>query len=154
MADNNWDFIRSGRTDEGLQRMRDAYSRESTNSDAMELGVAYLWVGDFQMASDHFDDFNRKRPHHISVTYGMSGTAKWCLGKRPAAVAEWHSGLNCQFADAGGAGLRIPLLLFFASVAEPSVFPPSEADNLLHARSADPRATIWPAHWQSSWLGG
>ena len=124
--------------------MRGAYCRDASTSAAMELGVAYLWIGEFQAAFDHFNDFNRNHPHHATVTYGMAGAAKWCLGKPAEAIDEWRSGLDCEFADAGGAGVRLPMLLLVASAVNPPVFRRSEAEDLLRARSADRRATIWP----------
>jgi hypothetical protein len=73
----------------------------------------------------------------------MAGTAKWCLNQPSAAVDEWRAGVECEFADAAG-GVKVPLLLLFASIAQPKVIPKREAEELLAIRIRNPRARSWP----------
>ena len=109
----------------------------------MDLGVAYLWLGRYQAAFTHFEEFNRKPPRY-AITFGMAGAAKWCLSQPEEAVDQWQAGLKCDFADSGGAGIKIPLLLFFASITRPALFPTARVERLLQERSQEPRAAIWP----------
>jgi lipoprotein NlpI len=143
MAENYWDVLRAGDTEQALHKMREAYQKKPTASNAMELGVGYLWVGDYDAAWRHFDGFNRTYPNQLSVTYGMAGVAKWCLNEPEAAVEEWNAGLQCEFADAAG-GIKLPLLLYFVSVAKPTVFLRSEAETLVNSRANEARAEMWP----------
>src|SRR5262249_3215657 len=55
----------------------------------------------------------------------------------------WREGLACEFVDVAG-GVTLPLLLYHASVLEPTVFPRDEAVQLLETRADDGRASIWP----------
>jgi hypothetical protein len=110
----------------------------------MGLGVAYLWLRQYDAAFEHFSEFNKHHRHHIVVTYGMAGTAKWCLGDAGAAVEQWREGLKCQYTDWAG-GVDLPLLLCFASIVRPMIIERREARQILQKRLASPFATRWPA---------
>lgn len=143
MAVDPWQLVRRGAVDQALKQIRQAYTREPDSSHIMELGVALLWVKDYPSALKHFNAANRERPRGVDGFYGMAGTAQWCLGRPDKAVAEWREGLACEFVDMAG-GVELPLLLYHASVMEPSAFPRAEAMQLLEARAKDGRASIWP----------
>lgn len=143
MSDNAWTLIRSGATDAALQQMMQAYSRDPNASHAMQLGVAYLWIEDYRAAWEHFSDINHRHPHRTDAFYGMAGVAQWCLNKPRDAVDEWRDGLKCEFVDVAG-GVTLPLMLYFASVMDPSTYPQSEATKTLESRADDGRAEIWP----------
>lgn len=153
MRENYWDLLRIDKIPEGIRKMRDAYLREGSTSEAMELGVAYLWVENFQAAWEHFRDFSDKYPFHNSGIYGMAGVAKWCLNEPEHAVHWWREGLHCNYADSAGAGFRTPLLLYFASVAKPEVFPRDEAEALLADKAEDYRIKTWAGPLVSFALG-
>jgi tetratricopeptide (TPR) repeat protein len=143
MANDPWDLLRVGKNDEALVQMRDTYAKDRSASAAMELGVAYLWVGAYQEARQHFDGFIQAYPRHADIIYGMAGVARWCLKDRAGAAEMWHAGLRCKFADAAG-GVGLPLLLFFASVAAPEILAMDHAEKLLSERMNDPRTRNWP----------
>ena len=120
----------------------------------MELGVAYLWVQDYQAAWEHFDSANQRYPKHADVFYGMAGAAKWCSNDPQESVRQSAAGLECQYADAAG-GVRLPLLLFFASVVRPQVFDRTEAETLLAIlREGSLRARNSPGALAGLVLGG
>jgi lipoprotein NlpI len=123
--------------------MREALEQKETTSRVIALGVAYLWAERFQAAWEHFNAANVRRPSQISVYYGMAGVAKWCMGAREEAVAQWQAGLKSGYADAAG-GVTTPLLLYTASVLDPHRFSRARAEKLLTIRANDPRARIWP----------
>ncbi len=69
-----------GHRDEALRLMRDTYARASSGtSETIQLGVAYLWIGDYAAAWEHFDAANRRRPKDVDALYQLAGAAKWCL---------------------------------------------------------------------------
>jgi lipoprotein NlpI len=78
----------------------------------------------------------------MSILFGMAGAAKWCLNQRTDAVKEWHRALSCTYTD--GARIRIPLLLYFASVVAPDVYSDAEAQELLLKRVESAWARNWP----------
>ena len=118
------------------------HAHEDSSSIIMELGVAYLWLGDYTAAWDHFDAANRKYPKHSAAFYEMAATAKWCMGGfvRSGRAVDWR--LDCDFADAAG-GVRCPLQLFFASVVVPGVFSRAEAERLLGAARCAAREYVF-----------
>ncbi len=152
MAVSSWKMMREGDKESALLRMKERfakawkpeYSMPSCGSEVMELGVAYLWLEDYLAAKEHFDFYNQQYPRHSHDTYDMAGTAMWCMGKRAEAVHQWQRGLDVDYADVGY-GITPPLLLFFASVVQPSLYSRTEAESLLAERLADPRANRWPA---------
>src|SRR5207248_2283306 len=80
-ADPWWALLRAGTNDRALHLLREAYAKESTLSCAMELGVVYLWIGDYEAAWQHFHGFAEAYPNHADSIYGMAGVAKWCLNE-------------------------------------------------------------------------
>jgi tetratricopeptide (TPR) repeat protein len=111
-----WQLLRYGDAERGLALLREAYMRQRSSSHIMELGVAYLWTGDYASASAHFRSAIEEFPRHASSFYGMSGVSHWCLGESNAAVADWLTGLKAQYSETAGLGIRLPLLLFSASI--------------------------------------
>jgi hypothetical protein len=138
-----WDHIRYGDAEKGLALLKEAYIRDPSASETMELGVAYLWVGSYQVAAEHFQRANQTHSHTMDVFYGMAGAAKWCLNDFSAAVELWHTGLGAQYADFAG-GVHLPLLLWVTSVLKPKVFPRTKAENLLKQKVKDTRIKSWP----------
>jgi hypothetical protein len=149
-ATDPWSLLRAGKVEEGLRPFVHAHSKEPTASHIMELGVAYLWVKRYDAAWDHFRSTNAAYPKHGSGFYGMAGVAKWCMGECDEAARQWVAGLDVQFADTCGLGIRLPLLLFFASVVKPATYRRRVAEKLLKDKSEDSRITDWPgpiARW-------
>jgi tetratricopeptide (TPR) repeat protein len=139
-----WHLLRYGDAEQGLALLRDAYMRQRSSSHIMELGVAYLWKEDYPSAKAHFKNAIQEYPRHATSFYGMAGVAHWCLGESTAAVLDWHDGLKAQYADASGLGIRLPLLLFVASVLEPGTFQRGDAEKILLEKAKDKRAEQWP----------
>jgi hypothetical protein len=113
------------------------------------IASAYIWVGDFEAAWRHLyrieqdDSTQIVHPKNHAMTYELAGAAKWCLGDRGTAVAQWRAGLKCAYSDGAG-GAKPPLLLYFAAVVDEDLFPRAEAEKLLVARADDPRSRNWP----------
>ena len=137
-----WQLMLTGHPEEALCQMQESYARRGSLSESMELGVAYLWLGEYMAAWEHFDGVNRKHPKASDLLYAMAGAAKWCLGDRCTAVEQWADGCYCDGTNSGGFGS--PLLLFAASIIDPSAYVRSEAEKLLTERANDPWARHWP----------
>lgn len=138
-----WQLLRHGENEEALRRMREAYAHDQGPSYVMDLGVAYLWLGRYDAAWEHFNGANRKEPKRYDVYYGMAGAAKWCLDERDVAIRQWQVGCDCEYADGAG-GVGAPLHLFIASLLAPELFARSDAEKLLTVRADDPRVECWP----------
>jgi hypothetical protein len=110
----------------------------------MELGNAYLWIADYDLAKAHFNSAIRKFPLHASSFYGMLGVARWCLDEDGGAVREWRIGLSATYADSGGLGVNLPLLLVSASILRPNTCSKAEAEEILTLKTKDPRSRWWP----------
>ena len=89
---------------------------------------------------------------HQRPFYEMAGVAKWCLNAKEEAVAHWQAGLKCAYADAAG-GVRLPLLLYVASVLSPELFPRAGAEELLTVKTHGGRTTLWPGPLGNYLLG-
>jgi tetratricopeptide (TPR) repeat protein len=142
-AKSPWDHIRYGNAERGLELLRENYARKASASHIMELGVAYLWVGDYERAGEHFRHAIQTHPRTLASFHGMAGVAGWCRNKPDEAVTYWRAGLNAQFADSAG-GLHIPLLLWVASVLVPSILRKKEAEEILKQRVRDAEVDRWP----------
>lgn len=140
---NPWDLLRHGRVEQGLVPLRRAYERKQSPSHIMELGIAYLFAGDYQAGWEHFQSAIKRFPYSMSSFYGMAGAAKWCVDDPDAAVKYWHMGLDAKFADGAG-GIQLPLLLWSASVVRLGAFPRDEAETILRKRIETVRAANWP----------
>jgi tetratricopeptide (TPR) repeat protein len=141
---NPWNLLRYGDAEAGLAVIREACARQSTASHIMELGIAYLWTGDYQSAFTHFNEAIHQYPRSMSGFYGMAGAAQWCMGQYSGAVDGWNRGLKAEYADAAGLGIQLPLLLFLASRLDPEVFPKKKAEGMLVEKAKDLRAGHWP----------
>jgi tetratricopeptide (TPR) repeat protein len=142
MAANPWESMRAGRTENALTAMREQIALLASPSHIMELGVAYLWLGDYSAAFEHFQSANDQNPKRASTYYGMAGVAKWCQDEPDVAIQQWRDGLDCEYSD--WAAVTLPLLLYFAALAQPKLILISEVEYLLRCRVEDPRARTWP----------
>ncbi len=140
---NPWDHLRQENAEQGLTILRERYTHDPSGSHTMELGVAYLWVEDYEAAEQHFQYAIKTHRTLGDVFYGMAGAAVWCTDNPGAAVRHWHAGLDAPYA-VGGVGIRLPLLLFLASILRPNVYPRNDASRVLLKRIQDPRSKYWP----------
>jgi hypothetical protein len=152
MGANTWELLRSGRQEQALSQLRDAYSRNPDASHAMELGVALLWAEEYRPAWDHFYELAVNYPRRHDIFFAMAGTAKWCVDGPNEAARTWHDGLNCAYTDAAG-GLTIPLLLFFASHRNPESYRRADATQQLSDRVESSWARNWPGPLAEFLLG-
>jgi hypothetical protein len=143
MRETGWKALLQGKVSKTLQKMRRAYECEGGTSEAMQLGIAYLWLQEYKAAWEHFSAFNQAYPLHAHCTYDMGGAAKWCMDKPSEAVQQWQMGLQCEFTDWAG-GITPALLLYSAAVLREKRFSKSEVKRLLMERTANPRAHSWP----------
>lgn len=142
---NPWPLLRAGKAEQerGLELCRQAYAQNPDDSEMMELGIALLWVEQYASAWDHFQKAIKRNPKAtIDSSYGMAGVAKWCLGERREAVAEWVLGLKAKYVDA--ADVEMPLLLYFASVVSPEVCDKATARKLMLEKAEDELTEVWP----------
>jgi lipoprotein NlpI len=142
MYKDSWNVMRRGEVATALRQMQENYAADPDTSHAMELGIGYLWLKDYEAAWEHFNAFNQKYPRDANCTYAMAGVAKWCLGKPEEAIKEWLTGDMCDYSDVGK--FEIPLLFHFAGTVEPTVYDKSAAGELLAKRVRDAGITDWP----------
>jgi hypothetical protein len=140
-----WSLLRGTKTEQarGLMQIRKLHDREPTGSTIMELGVAYLWLEMYQAAWLHFRNAIETSRISGDVFYGMAGVAKWCLREPEVAVSEWSAGLKAKYTR-DGHGIRMPLLLFFASVVQPGILQKSAVERFLTAKAKAWRIKTWP----------
>jgi len=144
-----WPLLRAGKAEQeqGLELCRQAYARDQSASYIMQLGIAYLWLKQYAQAWEFFSSIiAQKAPRGTSNKsdsfYGMAGVAKWCLGERRDAIAEWVLGLKAERVRIGGA--QIPLLLYFASVICPELYDHAAARKLMLEKTKDALIQSWP----------
>jgi hypothetical protein len=145
-----WPLLRGGKAEQeqGLELSRQAFEADPNPSQVMELGVALLWLKRYAEAWEHFSTVMKEKGLRGNLNkhdgcYGMAGVAKWCLGERREAVAEWVSGLKAKYVGPAG-GVQMPLLLFYASVLSPEVYDNAAARNLMLEKTKDERIKRWP----------
>ncbi len=143
MTKTRWELMLTGQSDKALRLMRDAYDGRSGASETIDLGVAYLWLGDYAAAWEHFNAANERRPGYMDIYYQMAGAAKWCLNARNEAVEQWIAGCDCDTTDFAR-GISSPLLIFAASLIAPETFARSEAEKLLAVRANEKWVRNWP----------
>ena len=148
-----WDLLRIGSTDDALSTLRDWYSSDRTASAATELASVYLFLGQYESALSHLDEFSHHYRVSIASITNAAGVAKWCLRQPSAAVACWNTALASQMADAAG-GIHSPILLYFASVARPTTIRTADVEALLLTRLKKPVAhKYWPGPLAKLLLG-
>jgi tetratricopeptide (TPR) repeat protein len=137
-----WDILRLGDAEAAIRTFQEHFARQVTGSSIMELGIAYLWIRDYRSAWEHFNRVNQARPLYGDGFYAMAGVAKWCLNERDIAIAQWRDAVRCEFSDPSSVGSS--LLLFFASVMEPTLITRAEAEKVMAQRLTLPQASLWP----------
>lgn len=146
---NPWPLLRGekGQREEGIRLAQQAYSKQPDSPPhIMQMGIALLWLEKYGEAWTHFRSKIESNPSMSGDgDYGMSGVAKWCVGKPEEAVLEWRAGSKAKYARASGLGIRMPLLLFFVSILEPNLFGRKLAEKLLREKTGDTRIKNWPA---------
>ena len=143
-----WELVRSGREDEALPSLHKAYSANPSGSNAMSLGVGYMWARQYADAASHFKNYcvlaqHHKPPMDSDGEYAFEGMAYWYLGDLPGAITTWKMGLEAPYSVAG-VPVKLPILLHHASVLQPHLFSKEDAENLLDNRIAKPWRTGWP----------
>lgn len=144
--ENPWKHLRYGNADEGIKILRDAHSHALLPTHIMELGVAYLWIGDYHAASEHFQQAIKREPLLHTAYYAMAGVAFWCIEQPGAAVRIWHAGLGAHFSEGAG-GIQLPLLMLAASILRPGSFSKEEAATIVKERIEDPVRKSWLKNW-------
>ncbi len=143
-ATDPWFSLRAGKVTTGLRLFQKNYDRQPTASHIMELGVACLWVEQYERAWKLFRKAVEEYPHSMSSFYGMAGAAAWCLGNVAEAVGQWRNGLESSYADTDGLGIHLPLLLLTASILRPGSFETQMALRILRKKARDHRVQEWP----------
>ncbi|HVX14138.1 MAG TPA: hypothetical protein VHC22_23330 [Pirellulales bacterium] len=142
MQDNLWYQLRHGSREWALERMAAAYRQKPDAANIMQLGSALLLVEDYDAAWHHFQQAIQTYRWSMDSFHLGAGAADWCLVRREAAVAEWDRGLRCGYSDP--ARLNVPLVLYFASVLAPDLYPDVDARILLIKRADHAMAQYWP----------
>jgi hypothetical protein len=143
MRKNALDLLFAGRVQSAIKQLVREYKSEPDGSEAMSLGVAYLWIEDYHSAWVHFSHAQTEVRVPFDSLFSMAGVAKWCLNRPLAAVEEWSFGLRCPYTDGAG-GVELPLTLYFASVVRPAVYSQSEAKQLLTKKANRGWIRNWP----------
>lgn len=152
---DSWILLRGneGERKMGLLQNQQKYTQYQNGSNTMSLGISYLWLYQYQLAWEHFRRAILTRGAKGDAYFGMAGVAMWCLGRPSEAVAEWRAGLKANYSRSGGLNIRIPLLLYFASVVKPEVFEHTSARELMLKKTGDRRMKNWPGP-MARWLLG
>jgi len=144
MATETWiDELKAGRAKEALDHLR---QEPPSPSNFISLGAAYMWTGDFRSALAHFQEqIQAALPsnHPGDLSFGMAGSAAWCLGDSKLAIKYWRKGTKPGYA-VGGANTRTSLLLYVAAVQNPEAFSMRAAEELLTEKASHWRVRHWP----------
>jgi len=126
-----WCKLRAGQIEDALSQMVSEYKRDTGNpSAAIQIGVTYMWLGEWQRAWEHFRGFIENSSTSTDVMAKFAGVAKWCAGDRVLAIQQWKLGLDADYTDPSG-GVTIPLHLYFAAAACPTMLSIAEMDSLI-----------------------
>ena len=144
MLGDSWiDELRSDRIAQVVDHLR---KELQTPSNYYSLGAVYMWSGEYRSALEHFDEQIRAalpRNPPADSTLGMAGAAAWCLGDEKLAIKYWRNGTTAKYAVAG-ANTRTELLLYAASLLNPTTFPTESAKQLLIKKATHWRVKNWP----------
>jgi tetratricopeptide (TPR) repeat protein len=113
-----WEQLRSGETG-GIDVLRETFVKGSDPASILDLGIAYLWLGQYNAAWEHFQHVIETSPLSPARFYGMAGVAKWCLGDYDAAASLWKAGSDIAGTEGEEATVGLALLRLAASVFEP-----------------------------------
>lgn len=138
-----WKLLRNGETDRALEQFRDAYTREPGAGNIIRLGIGYLWTSNYQAAWEHFRQAINTYHSPADIFHGMAGVAKWCMNEPGLAVETWQRGFGAPY-SVGASVVRLPLLLFAASILRPRLFPKKEAEQILREKLQSPLVENWP----------
>ena len=148
MLGDSWiDELRSDHVAQVIDHLRKELQAASLYpSNYYSLGAVHMWSGDYNSALAHFDEQIRAAlPRNVpgDSTFGMAGTAAWCLGDEKLAIKYWRDGTDAKYAIAG-ANTRTELLLYAASLMKPATFPVESAEQLLINKAGHWRVKNWP----------
>jgi tetratricopeptide (TPR) repeat protein len=148
MLGDSWiDELRADRIAEVVDYLRKELQTPHLHpSNYYSLGAVYMWSGDYRSALAHFDEQIRAAlPRNApgDSTFGMAGSAAWCLGDEKLAIKYWRKGTTTQYA-VGGANTRTELLLYAASLLNPATFPVESTEQLLIKKASHQRMKNWP----------
>jgi lipoprotein NlpI len=135
--------VRSGNRRKALEQLQ---SEPDSPSKTSSLGALFMWKGDFKSALNHYQAHilsNLPRDPAGDLSFGMAGSAAWCLGDEKLAVKHWRKGLTAGYAI-GGANTRIALLLYAVSVLNRDVSSREAAEKLLEQKASHWRVKNWP----------
>ena len=113
-------------------------------SEAMELGVSWLWMRDYMRAKCHFEHFASTDRYRTDIIFAMLGTSWWLLGEPVKAVEHWIAGLDVDYAGCNGLGLDNGMLIYFAGVFQNDTSLCDQSRKVLEKRLRDSRAKHWP----------
>jgi len=141
-----WLLLQGGKAEQeqGLRLVRASHAQQPNPSHGMQLGIALLWLRKYAEAQEHFLSTIETSSVCGDSDFGKAGVAMWCCGKPGDAVSQWRAGLKAKYARASGLGVRMPLLLFFAAVRQPSSFDRELAGKILQETILDRRIKNWP----------
>lgn len=140
------DFMQHGDAEKALLLSKERHTLEHSPSSHVQLGVAFLWSGDYEAATEHFVRQIEKTEKPVIRSEGdylYLGTARWCVADYTSAVKHWQAGIRAPYAI-GGVCTHSPLLLMLASILRPGLFDRTKAEEMLSKKANDPRAQYWP----------
>lgn len=138
-----WELLRSGAEEQALVLLQNAYAQKPNAGNIIRLGIGYLWTRNYLTAWEHFHHPINTYRSPADIFHGMAGIAKWCINEPAAAVDAWRAGFGAPY-TVGASVVRLPLLLFAASILRPDVFSKKEAEHILKERIENPLIDNWP----------
>jgi tetratricopeptide (TPR) repeat protein len=112
-----WSHILQGDGQLGIRLLKEKNAADASIINTVQLGVGYLWCGEYKVASQHFEQAIRESGS-VAKYYGMAGTAKWCLNDPMGALRDWRNGLNASNTDGILIDTYIPLLMMATSILD------------------------------------
>jgi len=139
---SGWELLQAGKLRAALRLLKEEHRRDLSKGTLNNLGTCHLCLGDALAAKKSFDEA-LVSPTPDTGTHGLAGTARWILNQFDEAVQVWCDGLDCDYRDAAG-GMRLPLLLFYASARRPQTFSKTQAKKMIQEALKSSRARNWP----------
>jgi lipoprotein NlpI len=141
MGTTTWRLLFSGNHSEAICALRE--EQEKCPSLAGDLGIAFLWIRDYQAAATFFDDVLEREPIRIVTPYILGGVAKWCMGDRLRAAESWRKGCDCDYSDAAG-GVEARLLILFNAILSRDPQALKDAERILSILAEEKQIQFWP----------
>jgi hypothetical protein len=139
-----WQLLQTGDFQKAIATFKEECSTKPKQlGPRTNIGIAMLCLGVPHEALQVFENILASFPNS-SRLHGWAGVACWLLENRNDAVQYWSAGLGCDYTDAAG-GMDLPLLLYFASIMDSTLFEREQAMLMMRERLLFREFENWPA---------